>query len=122
MNATHEGTGPVRCMNPSCRRILRSAASIAAGYGPVCRSRIRAAALSAVVRDFKAPQVAKAQELITDGGLIPTSRRGVFRTVSSDGTTTYLSHTAACTCPAGLRGRPCYHIAAARIMTAGKAA
>lgn len=110
-----------RCLR--CGRLLHSAKSRAAAYGPVCRARIRAAALAAAVADFTAAQVAKARELISDGGLVPTRRAGVFRAVSSDGQASYLAHAAACNCPAGLRSRKaCYHSLAVRIVSAGRAA
>ena len=114
--------GP-RCLR--CRRALTAVASISAGYGPGCRARIRAAALTTSSAEFTAAQVARARELLADGGLIPTSHAGVYQSVSSDGATTYLTHWAGCTCPAGTRGngRTCYHRAAARILGAtGKAA
>jgi hypothetical protein len=112
---------PTRCLR--CHRVLHAATSIAAGYGRGCRARIRAAAIAAAVRDFTTAQIDKARELIADGGLIATSRPGVFRAVSSDGTTTYLAHSSTCNCPRVLRaGKPCYHSAGVRILTAGKAA
>jgi len=112
---------PARCLR--CGRALRAANSVAAGYGPVCRARIRAAQLAESLRDFTAAQVAKARELIADAGLVPTGHSGVYRAVSSDGTSTYLAHPAVCSCPAGVHGRRCYHMAAARMLAAaGKAA
>ena len=105
-----------------CGRTLRSASSVKASYGPVCRTRIRAAALAQAVRGFAATQVEKARELIELGGLVPLRGR-VFRTIGSDGTTAYLTAaTGQCNCPAGLRGRACYHGLAARMVSAGKAA
>ena len=105
-----------------CGHKLRSASSIAAGYGPVCRARILLAAINEAVKGFAAAQVDKARELIADGGLIPTGRPGVFRAVSSKGDTAYLVHSAVCNCPAGLHGRACYHRAAASILVAAKGA
>jgi Family of unknown function (DUF6011) len=115
---------PVRCLRPGCGRVLRAAASVKAGYGPVCRARIRAAALAEAVKGWAAEQVEKARQLIADNGLVPTRRPGVFRAVSSNGLDTYLTHSAVCNCPAGLRRRkPCYHVLAARIVLAsGKGA
>lgn len=109
-----------------CGRTLRSASSVKASYGPVCRARIRAAALAEAVRGFAATQVEKARELIADGGLIPV-RGQIFRAVSSKGDTAYLvAATGQCNCPSGLRrGRAdtCYHVAAARMVAAtGRAA
>jgi hypothetical protein len=112
-----------RCLR--CRRALSAAASVSAGYGPGCRARIRAAALTASPAEFTAAQIARARELLADGGLIPTSRAGIYQSVSSDGAAVYLTHGAGCTCPAGARGngRTCYHRAAAWILAApGKAA
>lgn len=106
----------VKCLR--CGRTLRAAASVKAGYGRGCQARIRKAAIDAAFEGFSDDQRAKAGELIRDGGLVPTSRPGVFRTVGSKGDVTYLTHSAACNCPAGLRGRPCYHLAAARVLTA----
>jgi hypothetical protein len=112
---------PARCLR--CGRTLRSAKSVKASYGAWCRAKIRAAAIAGAVRDFKDAQVDKARELIADGGIVRTGHRGVFRTVSSKGDATYLTHSAACNCPAGLRSRSaCYHVAAVRILTAGRAA
>lgn len=110
-----------RCLR--CGRALRSPASVRASYGAWCRAKIRAAALAAAVADFTAAQVARARELISDGGLVPTRRTGVFRAVSSDGQGSYLTHAATCNCPAGLRSRKaCYHSLAVRIVSAGRAA
>jgi hypothetical protein len=116
-------TPATRCLR--CRRSLTATSSISAGYGPGCRARIRAAALATSSAEFTAAQVARARELLADGGLIPTHRAGVYQSVSSDGATTYFTHRAGCTCPAGTRGngRTCYHRAAARILgAAAKAA
>ena len=106
-----------RCLRPGCGRKLTSPASVRLGYGPVCMRKIRAAAIAEAKADFTPDQQAKADELIRDGGLVPTSRAGVYRAVSSKGDATYLAHAAACNCPGGLRAkRPCYHSLAARIL------
>jgi len=106
-----------RCLRPGCGRKLTSEASVRAGYGPVCLRKIRAAALEEARKDFTDEQQAKATELIRDGGIVPTPRRGVFQAVSSKGDATYLVHACGCNCPGGLRAkRPCYHTLAARIL------
>ena len=108
-----------------CGHALRAASSVAAKYGPVCRAKIRLAALNEAIKGFALAQVDKARELIADGGLIPTGRPGVFRAVSSKGDQTYLTHPATCSCAAARRGKatPCYHSLAARlVMATGKAA
>jgi hypothetical protein len=117
---TH-GTSPDqqvhRCLRPRCGRVIRSARSVALGYGPVCARAIRKAALDEARADFTPEQQDKAAELIRDGGIVPTPRDGVFQAVSSKGDATYLVHSAACNCPGGLRAkRPCYHSLAARIL------
>jgi hypothetical protein len=116
-NATETAATEHRCLRPGCGRVLKSAKSVALGYGPKCAAKIRAAALEEARRDFTAEQQAKANELIRDGGLVPTARPGVFRAVSSKGDTAYLAHACGCNCPAGLRAkRPCYHQLAARVL------
>jgi len=101
-----------------CGRKLRAAASITRGYGPGCRARILAAAKLTALAGFTADQISKARELIEDGG-VARIRRGIYRMASSDGTRTYLTAaTGQCNCPAGLRGRACYHAATARIVSA----
>lgn len=69
--------------------------------------------------DFKPAQVEKARELIEQGGIVPFRGRRIFRTVSSDGTRTYLTAPQACNCAAGLKGRHmCFHRIAAIILAA----
>lgn len=115
-----------RCLRPGCGRKLSAPSSVAAGYGPVCRARIRLAALNEAIRGFATRQVEAARELIADGGLIPTSRPGVFLAVSSDGERTYLTHSETCACPSGLRrltACTCKHSLGVRILMAtGKVA
>jgi hypothetical protein len=115
---------PTRCLR--CHRVLRSAKSIAAGYGAGCRARIRAAAMAEAVKGFAAAQVEKARELIEDGAIVPTNRKGVFRVVSSDGERSYLATADVCNCPSGLKrltACTCKHSLGVRIVAAsGKAA
>lgn len=71
---------------------------------------------------FKPATLDKARVLIEDGGILRTSRPGIYTVVSSDGSTTYLVHASSCDCPAGLRGKyACYHRAAAVILDAAPA-
>lgn len=103
-----------------CGRKLISATAVAAGYGRTCKAKIVAAAKAAA---FKPAQVAKAEELIADGGIVAIRGRRAFRTVSSDGTRTYLTAPQACTCAAGLSServdqRVCFHRIAASILQA----
>jgi hypothetical protein len=106
---------PACCL--SCGRVLRSAESIRLGRGPKCRAKIRAARRAADLAAYKASQIEAAAELIEDGAIVPVRARRVFRTVSTDGSELYLTARQACTCPAGLRGRDCYHRAAVLILT-----
>jgi hypothetical protein len=112
---TTEAPAPVvRCTR--CHRPLRNAASIARGTGRTCARRTRQ---EAAVAGYKPATVAKAQELIEQGGIIPLRGRRVFTVVSSDGTARYLTAPEVCNCPAGLKGRHvCYHRVAAIILAA----
>lgn len=105
------------CLRPGCGRKLTAAKSRREGYGAVCKRRIRDAAATVVAPD---EQMAKAAELIDDGGIVPVSRPGMYAATSSDGTTIYVIdvNAGACTCKAGQHGRYCYHLAAAQILTA----
>ena len=104
-----------------CGRRIWAAASIAARRGSGCRAKLRAAIR---VSDAKAEQVAKAAELIDDGGIVPTSRPGVYAATSSDGTTIYVVNLndQTCTCPAGQHARYCYHLVAATILHTARTA
>jgi len=122
MRHTETQATTAKCLR--CGRTLRAASSVARGYGRGCRAIIRAAAIAAAVKGFAQRQVDAALELISDGGLVATSRPGVFRAVSSKGDGSYLTHPATCSCAAAKRGKatPCYHSLAAKIVLAGKAA
>lgn len=101
-----------------CGRTLHSADSIARGYGRTCQRKIREAA---ALVTCKPAALAKAQELIADGGIIPvkTKRIRVFAVISSNGTSHYLTAPQACNCAAGLRGHAvCYHRVAAQLIAA----
>ena len=100
-----------------CGRALTSARALRTGYGPRCYTMVRAAARE-VAAQHKAHQVAKAIELIEDGGVVPTTRAGVYYTVGTEGEV-YKAATTGCTCPAGLRGKyTCYHRIAVEIIQA----
>jgi hypothetical protein len=98
-----------------CGRRIWAPASVAVRRGSGCRAKVRKAAKTV---DAKPEQIAKAAELIDDGGIVPTSRPGVYAATSSDGTTIYVVNLPdqTCTCPAGQHGRYCYHLAAATIL------
>lgn len=103
-----------RCL--SCRRRLRSARSVARGRGPRCWAKVLASAAAELAGEYSGDQLGKARELLELGAVIPTRRRHVFRVVSSSGTHPYVTAIQACTCPAGLHGRRCYHRAAVTIL------
>jgi hypothetical protein len=115
-NPTDAPATTANCLR--CGRVLRSAKSITDGMGRTCKAKVAAAARALDLAGFKPFQVDKAVEAIEQGGIVPTSRAGVYTAVSSDGTTTYLVHSVACTCPAGVKGRACYHRAAVAILDA----
>lgn len=113
MDTTTKHTNCLRC-----GRRLTSAKSIALGYGPTCSAHIRKATKNEAVTAHKPAAVAKAVELIELGAITPLRGRRIFTVISSDGTATYKTHPAACTCPAGIKGRHvCYHRVAAQILT-----
>jgi hypothetical protein len=120
MAATGATQHTAKCQ--SCGRIRRfgsaGTAATAQPYGRTCLRKIRAAAVDAALEGFTPAQRDKAAELIADGGLVPTSRPGVYRASGSKGDVTYLVHSAVCSCPAALHGRDCYHLLAARIVAA----
>ena len=102
-----------------CHRALTSAASIARGYGRTCATKVKAAAKAAITTTHKPHLVAKAEELIEQGAIVPIRGRRIFAVVSSDGTSTYKTAAQACSCPAGIKGRHvCYHRIAAQILIA----
>lgn len=110
MNAADEQP---RCLH--CHRILRSARSIALGYGSTCARKIRRATVD--TSEYQAHQVASAQELIEDGGIVPL-RSVVFLVVSTDGTEIHRTAPTGCNCKAGLKNIRCYHQLAARMLLA----
>lgn len=96
-----------------CGRTLRTASSIAVGYGPVC-ARIHRAEIAG----YSAQQIADARELIELGG-IRRLRDLIFLTVSTDGSQVHRTDARGhCTCKAGIKRIRCYHTAAARIQLA----
>ncbi|EOD70352.1 DUF6011 domain-containing protein [Amycolatopsis vancoresmycina] len=99
-----------------CKRVLRSAESIARGYGRHC-AREEAARL--VLANYSAAQVEKVTQLLEDGGVARTSRH-TFEVVASNGIRRYEVNatTASCTCKAAENGRKCYHVAAAQLLAA----
>ena len=109
-NTTH-----TNCLR--CGRTLRSAKSAALGYGPTCQRKVREAAKAQILAQYMPHQIAKAEELIEQGALIPL-RAGISLAPSADGARTYKTHRAACSCPAGIKGiHPCKHRIAAHILS-----
>lgn len=111
-----------RCLD--CRRPIRSAESLATGRGAGCRAKIRKAARQADLSAWTPQQVEDARQAIEDGAVIPSTRKGVFHVVSSDGTEVHLVHRAGCNCTSGLKTlptRPCFHRCAIAIVLASQA-
>lgn len=103
-----------------CGRTLRSAKSIAAGYGPTCKAKVaQAVATVTEAAVYKPFQITKAVEVIELAAIVRQAA-GRFQAVSSRGDAVYLVDQAAhvCSCPAGEKGVTCYHLAAADILVA----
>ncbi|MFF5655240.1 hypothetical protein [[Kitasatospora] papulosa] len=115
-SSTGQNVKPITGHCLRCRRALRNPSTD--GYGPKCRVMVRKARKAAVVAQYKPHQVEKAEELIEQGALVPLRGNHLFLAVSSDGSATYRTHRAACTCPAGIKGvHPCKHRIAAHIVS-----
>jgi hypothetical protein len=109
-------TAHTNCLK--CGRKLSAKASTAAGYGRTCRAKVRAAALAEATAGMKPETVAKASQLIADGGIVRI-RGTVFKAASTDGSRVYRTAPQGCTCPAGIKGKHlCYHRAAAAMLLA----
>lgn len=122
MAGTETTSETSRCLG--CRRPIRSAESLAAGYGAGCRAKIRKATKQADLSAWTESQIEEAQLAIEDGAVVPSSREGVFHVVSSDGSEVYRTHRNGCNCTSGLKTRqprPCWHRCAVAIVTASQA-
>lgn len=97
-----------------CGHKLTAADSIARGYGRRCGQIIAAEAKAS---QEKPEAIAKALELLADGAVVPLRPGRVWLVAGSKGTT-YRTAPAACTCPAGVRGRICYHRVATALVAA----
>jgi uncharacterized Zn finger protein len=103
-----------------CHRALRSADSIARGYGRHChRLHRQEQAAKLLLASYSDVQVEKVRQLLADGGVQRVDRT-TFLAVASNGIDRYEVSTAhaSCTCPAGAHGRACYHLAAATLAAA----
>ena len=117
MTATDAIADNPRCRG--CRHLIRSAESLATGYGKGCRAKMRRTARSADLSAWTSAQIEDAQQAIEDGAAVPSSREGMFHVVSSDGSEIYRTHANGCTCANGLLtrpARPCWHRAAVVII------
>lgn len=111
-----------RCLG--CRRPIRSAESIANGYGAGCRAKMRTAAKTADLSAWTPSQIEEARQAIEDGAVVPSTREGVFHVVSTDGSEVHMTHRGGCNCTNGLQNRPprpCWHRCAVVIVTATQA-
>lgn len=104
-----------------CRRVLKSAASIAAGIGRGCAAKIRQAAREHALDGLTEKQADEAREIVADGGVIE-ARENVFRVVSGDGAQSYIATPDGhCNCKWGLRRtsadtKVCKHVGAVRLV------
>lgn len=105
-----------------CGRTLRAAKSIADGYGRTCKGKVARALAAVELDEFSTDQVQRAADVIADAAIVPSSARGLYIVVASDGDDRYLTGSQQCTCKAAQYGRTCYHRAAAKIMDAVLAA
>ena len=103
-----------------CRHLIRSAESLATGYGAGCRAKMRKAQRTADLSAWTPSQVEDARQAIEDVAVVPSNRAGVFHVVSSDGTEAYRTSRDGCTCQNGLKThqtRPCWHRLAVVLVT-----
>ena len=99
-----------------CNRPLTGRRSIERGMGKECARKMNASSAKAQAQ-YKATTVAKALELIDDGGIVAVKGNRVFRVVASDGVGSYLTAREACTCPCGLRAKfVCCHRVAVELV------
>ena len=105
----------IRCARAGCGRRLTSAKSRAAGVGPTCAKKLAVQA-EAVAARFRSMQVRRALNLIANGRVRPVRGTRKFRVIGSGGE--YVTSAAHCTCPAGQNHRDCYHLVAAKLLTA----
>ena len=122
MSSTETTNETHRCIG--CRRPIRSAESLATGYGAGCRAKARRAVRQADLSAWTDSQVEEARQAIEDGAVVPSSRKGVYHVVSVDGTEVHLVHRDGCNCTAGLKThqpRPCWHRCAVAIVLASQA-
>lgn len=109
---TVEAPAVVTCKG--CGRPLRATKSRALGRGPVCQAKFAARVATAAATE-PADRVAKAVELIEDGGLVRVGH-DLYLATSSNGSLRYeVTPTGECSCTAAQYGRGCYHSLAARI-------
>lgn len=98
-------------MNTTCSRCGRKISAptaLAIGMGRTCARRAKAEAT------YKPAQVEKATEIVELGAIARTTRKTstghvIYRVIASNGLDRYLTTVTACNCPAGRKGRRCYH-------------
>lgn len=108
-----------------CGRVLKSAESIARGYGKGCAAKVSAAAKTADLTAWTTSQIEDAKQAIEDGAVVPSTRKGVFQIVSRDGERIRRTMAGGCNCENGLKtrqSRPCWHRCAVAIILASQAA
>lgn len=92
-----------------CGRKLTALASMARGFGRHCAGIVaKAKKLRLMYAAYSPDQVVKATLLLASGKMAHCGE-GVWRVPASNGHDHYLTGTGTCQCPAGRRGRACYH-------------
>jgi len=117
MTSTEAAADKPRCLG--CRHPIRSAESLASGYGAGCRAKMRKAERTADLSAWTPSQIEDARLALEDGAVVPSTREGVFHVVSSDGSEVYRTHADGCVCANGLQTRPprpCWHRCAVTIV------
>lgn len=111
---TKTASAPTLCLR--CGRTLTKSV----GYGPTCARKIREAAKVVNLTEFRDAKsaLAKAVELIEQGGIVRTRVQGVYLAVSSDGGQQYMVDTVegSCNCRGCQRTGHCYHVVAGNIL------
>lgn len=105
----------IRCARSGCGRRLTNPKSVAAGVGPACAKKLAAQAAEIAAR-FKRDSVRRALGLISQGRVTPIRGTRGFAVVGAAGG--YVTSSVSCTCPAGKNRQDCYHLVAAKLLTA----
>ena len=105
----------VRCARAGCGRVLTNPKSIVAGVGPTCAKKLAVKAAETAAR-FSRDKVRRALGLISQGRVTPIRGTRTFAVVGATGG--YVTSAVGCDCKAGRNHQDCYHLVAAKLLTA----